>query len=352
MTRGIALGWRTWIAATAAALTIACTVASCGPTNGAGGANGRRQVVVYSPHGVDVLGDYERRFEEAHPDIDVQWLDMGSQEILTRVTSERQRPQADVWWGAPSTMFAKAAKQGLLAAYRPTWGDTVAASERDPDDYWYGTFRSPLVIMYNTSGNDAQTAPRTWDELLDPKWRDKITIRKPLVSGTMRTFIGAMVLRAASEDAGIDWLRRLHEATEAYMENPQFLYDHMKRRADLVSVWLMPDVVLQRDRNGYPFGFVVPPQTPVLTEGIAVLAGAPHEEDARLFYEFVTTQEALAHQAEAYGKMPTRQDIAAASLPEWMRDIEIEAMDIDWAAFEEREEHWCTRWDEEVYRAQ
>ena len=52
-----------------------------------------------------------RTTEEAHPGVDVRWLDMGSKEVLSRVRAERSRPAADVWWGAPSTMFAQAAQE-------------------------------------------------------------------------------------------------------------------------------------------------------------------------------------------------------------------------------------------------
>ena len=40
---------------------------------------------MYSPHGPDLLRAFEERFEARHPTIDVQWLDMGSQEVLDRI---------------------------------------------------------------------------------------------------------------------------------------------------------------------------------------------------------------------------------------------------------------------------
>ena len=47
--------------------------------------------------------------------MDVRWLDMGSQEVLDRVRSERANPQADVWFGGPASLFATAARESLLA---------------------------------------------------------------------------------------------------------------------------------------------------------------------------------------------------------------------------------------------
>src|SRR5216117_4618156 len=92
------------------------------------GSGGKTTLIVYSPHGKELLSEFEKRFEAEYSGIDVRWLDMGSQDALDRVRSERANPQADVWWGAPSTMFSQAEKEGLLDAYRPSWWDKV-----DPD---------------------------------------------------------------------------------------------------------------------------------------------------------------------------------------------------------------------------
>ncbi len=314
------------------------------------GCSSPQTVVIYSPHGPEMLKDAEAMFEAAYPGVDLQWLDMGSQEVYNRVSAERGRSAGDVWWGGPSTMFMKAADEGLLEPYRPTWANALDTAFKDPNDRWYGTYRSPLAIVFNNRRYTKATAPQTWDALLDPAWRGKITLRKPSASGTMRVFLGAMVLRQPDEDAGFRWLKRLDEATESYPESPQFLFDHMKKNDELVTVWIMPDAVLQRERNGYPFDYVLPPGTPVLTEGIGIIKGAPHPEWARRFYEFVTTPQALAQQAHAYAKMPARSDVDPAALPAWMRDP-IDAMVIDWASFAQKEQGWCDRWENEVYGA-
>ena len=77
-------------------------------------------IIVYSPHGPEQLRLFERSFESLNPAIDVQWVDMGSQEILDRVRSERPNPQGDVWYGGPDVFFARTAAEGLLEAYRPS----------------------------------------------------------------------------------------------------------------------------------------------------------------------------------------------------------------------------------------
>ncbi len=306
-------------------------------------------VVVYTPHGPEVGKDYEKLFEAAYPHIDMQWLDMGSQDVFNRINAEQQRPSCDVWWGGPSTMFMKAAQQGLLAAYVPTWDAGVADGFKDPTGYWYGTYKTPIAIMFNTRHYTRDSVPQTWSDLLAPVWDQKIAMRFPLPSGTMRTFIGSVMIREGGDDAGIAWLKQLHASTKDYPKSPQLLFDTMKRNEDLISVWLAPDAVLQREANGYPFDFYVPAQAPVLTEGIALVANAPHRANAELFYEFVTTQEALVHQAQTYAKIPTRSDIDSTQLPEWMTTQTIDALPIDWNLFAEKEQEWMDRWKNEVY---
>src|SRR5918999_3264416 len=96
------------------------------------GADGRTVLTIYSPHGKDMLEHYEQAFERAHTGVDVQWVDMGSQEVLDRLRAEAANPQADVWFGAPAETFSKGAKADLLAPYRPTWASAAPPDARDP----------------------------------------------------------------------------------------------------------------------------------------------------------------------------------------------------------------------------
>src|ERR1700686_4924402 len=79
----------------------------------------RTPLLVYSPHGRDLLSLMQHRFETLHPDIAVHWLEMGSQDVYDRVRSETANPQGDVWYGGPRAIFARGPAEGLLAPHRP-----------------------------------------------------------------------------------------------------------------------------------------------------------------------------------------------------------------------------------------
>ncbi|HLE57569.1 MAG TPA: extracellular solute-binding protein, partial [Rhodothermia bacterium] len=169
-------------------------------------------LVVYSPHGKDLLSEFERGFELLHPEVDVRWLDMGSQDIFDRVRTERNNPQADVWWGAPSILFMKAAEEGLLAPFVPPWDSAVSPAEKSSGGHWYGTYRTPEVIVFNTKKFSREDVPKDWDDLLDARWKNKIVLRYPLASGTMRIIFSALIdreiKRTGDVQGGFRWLRR------------------------------------------------------------------------------------------------------------------------------------------------
>jgi iron(III) transport system substrate-binding protein len=314
---------------------------------------GKTPVVVYSPHGKDMLAAFEKAYEAQHPDQDVQWLDMGSQDVYDRIRTERSNPQADVWWGAPSITFLRAERESLLVSYVPTWGASIGSGLRSSNDFWYGTFATPEVIMYNNRVLKGADVPRDWDDLLEPRWRDKIIVRSPLASGTMRIIYSALLMRESSRrgsmDAGFAWLRRLDANTKTYVADPTQLYLKIAREEGLVTLWNLPDVLIQVERNGYPFGYSVPASgTPLITDGIAIVRGAPHPLQAREFYEFVTSRESMIRQARDFGRIPTRQDIPSDSLPAWISSLKIVPMTLDWDTLAVREQEWMKRWDDEV----
>jgi iron(III) transport system substrate-binding protein len=246
-------------------------------------------------------------------------------------------------------MFDRAAREGLLAAFAPTWAGSVPPDARDPNDFWFGTFLTPEVITYNTESLPAAEVPRTWDDLLDERYRGRILIRNPLGSGTMRAIFGAMILRQPTVEDGYRWLARLDLNTRAYTADPTQLYLQLARGQGDLTLWNLPDTYLQAHDVGYPFGFVIPEDgTPVLVDGIAIVAGAPNPERARQFYEFVTSREAAVDQARRFHRIPARTDIPRDSLPDWMRALDIRSMPVDWTRLTDEGPAWMQHWDEHI----
>lgn len=314
----------------------------------------RQPLVLYSPHGRDLLALVERDYERQRPEIDVRWLDMGSQEVYDRIRSERANPQCDVWFGGPSTIFARGAAEELLAPHRPAWAEAVPAQSRHPEDLYFGLYRTPPILVFNQDAVPASDAPRDWEDLLDPRWRGKVLLRDPLASGTMRTLFGMVLARSVAEtggpEAGFDWLRRLDAQTKEYVANPALLHQKLVRREGLVTMWELTDILFQRQR-GAPLGYSFASSgTPVIDDSVGLVAGAPHAEEGRAFLDWVGGREATLAAAREAFRLPARQDLTLAELPDWAREAlaGIVPIPLDHALLEEHLNEWMARWDREV----
>ena len=315
----------------------------------------RATLTIYSPHGKDLLGFFEEGFERANPNIDVQWVDMGSQEVIDRLRAEKANPQADLWFGAPAEIFERAANEGLLEPYTPTWAAAVSDDAKDPQSRWYGTYLTPEVIAYNDQAISAAEAPKDWDDVLDPKWKGKIVIRDPIASGTMRAIFGAMIAReytrTGSPEAGYEWLRKLDANTREYVLNPTLLYQKLGRQEGVISLYNMPDIATLKQRLNIPVSYVIPTSgTPMLVDAIALVKGSKNAEAARAYYEFVTSSDALIQSADRYLRIPVRNDLPSDQLPKWLQEANerIKPMPVDRALIAAHLDEWMRYWDTNI----
>lgn len=311
-------------------------------------------LVLYSPHGSDLLGLFEETYEAENPGVDVRWLDMGSQEVYDRVRSERANPQADVWFGGPATIFARGADEGLLEAYRPEWAEAVDATSVDPQGYYFPAYRTAPVILYNDETLPPSDVPRDWEALLESRFDDEILIRDPIASGTMRTFFGMILARSVERTgtpaAGFQWLARLDTRTKEYVLNPALMIEKLNRQEGQVTVWELTDALWQR-RRGAPLDFVFPASgTPIIVDSIGLVAGAPHPERAKHFIDWVGSREAQLLATREALRIPARQDLAREELPEWTRRVldEIVPADFDSDLVEKHGADWMKEWDREI----
>lgn len=335
--------------APAAAIVWACALALAGCRS-----DSRTPVVVYSPHGRDQLVLMEHDFERLHPEIDVRWLDMGSQEILDRVRFEKVNPQADVWFGGPTTIFDRGIADSLLAPYRPDWAADVDQRGVGPADLYYPVYRTPAVIAYNSAVVAASDAPRDWDDVLDPRWRDRILIRDPMASGTMRAIWGLIIERSIRETGdtarGMAWLRRLDGQTRTYTLNPAILEEKLVRREGLVTLWDLPDLLIWQGK-GIPFSYTFPRSgTVVIDDAIALVRGARHAAAARLFIDYVGSTHAQLLAARKVFRLPARHGLPADSVPPWVAEVErsMVVADVDWGMLASQGPAWMSYWDQHV----
>jgi iron(III) transport system substrate-binding protein len=312
----------------------------------------RTPVVLYSPHGRDQLELLERDFERRRPDIDVRWLDMGSQEILDRLRFERVNPQADVWFGGPTTIFERGIQDSLLTPFRPSWAGQMSGST--VSELYYPVYRTPAVIAFNSRAVSREAAPKDWDDVLLPRWRDKVIIRDPMASGTMRAIWGLILVRSLRQTGdtawGMDWLRRLDAQTKTYTISPALLYEKLARQEGLISLWDLQDILISQAK-GMPLGYVFPRSgTVVIDDAVGLVRGSRHPEAARAFIEYVGSEAAQLLTAREVFRLPARMDLPPDQVPAWVARVEREMVvaDMDWGLLSRNGPAWMSYWDQHV----
>jgi 2-aminoethylphosphonate transport system substrate-binding protein len=167
-------------------------------------------VTLYSADGLhdgdpSWYGDQFAAFTEK-TGIKIQFVEAGSSGVVDRLAKEKSNTQADVLVTLPPFM-QKAAADGLLAAYTPDGADKIDARDKDADGRYYAMVNNYPNFIYNAEVLKA--APATYEDLLDPKFKQKLQYSTPGQAGDGT----AMMLQAfhafGSKEKGLDFLKKL-----------------------------------------------------------------------------------------------------------------------------------------------
>jgi iron(III) transport system substrate-binding protein len=241
--------------------------------------------------------DIIKAFKEKFPGVDVELLRQTSQVVFQR-TAQDFRAGAntvDVVGTADEANFVELKKMGALASYKPPDVDLLPKQFQNIDkDGTYYTSALGLVVV-NYSSRLVTDPPKQWKDLLDPKWKGKITLGHPGFSG----YVGSWVT-AITQKYGWGYFQDLAK------QNPKIGRSINDTVADLVpgerQVGAGSHAVTQASKaKGNPVDSRPPDDFTVLIVGpSAVLKNAPHQNAARLFQNFAFSKEYSQAMAETF----------------------------------------------------
>jgi iron(III) transport system substrate-binding protein len=246
------------------------------------------KVVWYTSVDLKVAEQVAKAFEATHKGVDVVVERSGAERIFQRIGQEYGSGirNADVINSSDSAHFIVWKREGWLAAYVPE--DVAlhyAPEHRDPDGT-YATWRASLSVLgYNTRLVKPEEAPKSFADLLDPKWSGKIVKAHPGYSGTILTSTYQI-----ARDLGWPYLEKL--AGQKVMQ-VQSSTEPPKKLA-LGERAVMADgneyIMFTMKEKGEPVEIVYPAEgTPFIPGPSAVLKDAPHPNAARLFQSYLFT---------------------------------------------------------------
>jgi iron(III) transport system substrate-binding protein len=248
------------------------------------------RVSFYTAVDVEVAERVKQAFEAKYPDIKVQVERSGAQRIFQRLGQEYDSSifNADVINSSDAAHFVVWKRNGWLTPYVP---DEVAKqydkAEIDPDGTFM-TWKASLCVMgYNTKFVKPAEAPKSYADLLAPKWKGMIVKAHPAYSGTILT-----ATHEIAQALGWSYFDKL--GTQKVMQ-VQSSTDSPKKLAigerPIMADGTESNMVVLKD-GGAPVEIIYPAEgTPYVPSPTAVLAKAPHPNAARLFQSFLYTVE-------------------------------------------------------------
>src|SRR5256885_608508 len=260
-------------------------------------------------------------FETAYPDVKVEVHRTGSQRILQRVMQELQAniKNVDVVHTSDAGHYVLLKEKKLLAKYTPAGVDAFPAGFKDKDGYYYGLRATVNAITYNTKVVSAAEAPKTWKDLLDPKWKGKMVTAHPGYSGVIATHVLALV-----HLHGWDYFKALSQNKLMIVQSANDPSTVVSSGERIVAVNGGDYSAYQLKKKGNPIEIVYPNEgAPLAVSPTAITAFAPHPNAARLFTDFTFTREVQQVMADSEGLYTGHPDVTYPADKPKLKDLKL-----------------------------
>ena len=269
------------------------------------------QVVLYSAND-DTVNKLVADGFKKETGITVNIVSTGSGVLFRRIASEAANPQGDVVWGVSSALLKQNGK--FFQPYAVRGRDAVPAEYRDANDLWIGTNLQVVTINQNTKAIDAASGPKTWQDLLDPRWKGKIAYTDPANSGFSYAIATGLLTYWGEDDAAWNKLSSLIVNTKV-LNRSTLVFDGNGSGEYPVGISLEYAGYLWA-HNGAPVKVGYPTEgTVALAEGAAMIKGAPDPDAARALIDYLASKPTQEMLLKLTFRRPARQDVDLSTMP-------------------------------------
>lgn len=262
------------------------------------------ELVWYGVMATDRAGEVIRAFEKTYPFIKIRFQpgNAGRQLEQLMIEHRTKKYQADVI-NTRRSYVGVMAKAGAVSRYRTPLRAALREGFTDKDGFVNGIYAQPRVFLYNSRMVEREIAPRTFNDLLDPRWKDKLAM-----DTTDYDWLASLI-DFYGRDKAIEYAGRLAKQQLNFRRGLTLLAQLAVAGEFPVVIDVFPEEILPMKRAGAPAEFVlaepfVPVKTPTT---ISISSGAPHPHTAALFVDFLLSkagQDVLA----AQGRWASRKD--------------------------------------------
>jgi len=260
------------------------------------GAKKEGKLVWYTALSIQDAEVLTKRFEQLYPFVKTETLRLVTDALLTKILTEARAGvfNADV--------IEIPGIEGLLEKYASPEAKAYPASMKDSDGTWTSFFIHTLVLVYNTQLVKKEELPRSYEQLINPKWKQKIALRDE----DFETF--GMMLKVMGREKGLNFMRRLSAQGVELRNSFTLAVQGVASGEVALGMNLYGTHTEEFKKKGAPVDWI--PMEFVLTtvEPLAVGARAPHPNAARLFVDFLLSKEAQTIMRER-SRIPSRPDV-------------------------------------------
>ncbi|MEU6985509.1 2-aminoethylphosphonate ABC transporter substrate-binding protein [Streptomyces sp. NPDC046324] len=339
------------IAALTGCLALAAGLTACG---GSSTASDEKVVTVYSADGLKgEKGDgwYDKVFAdfEKETGIKVKYVEGGSGEMVQRAVREKNNTQADVIVTLPP-FIQQADSKGLLQAYTPKGSEQVSGADKADDGKWTSVVNNYFGFVYNKQ--QLKEAPRTWEELLDATYENKLQYSTPGVAGDGTAVVIKAMNDFGGQEPAMEYLKKLQANNVGPSSSTSKLAPKVDKGEILVA---NGDVQMNfaQSKSMPNLGIWFPakdgaePTTFALPYAAGLVAKAPHTENGKKLLDFMLGEQAQREVSSIGGGFPARKDIKAtdANAIELAKLIEgVEIFEPDWADIDKNLTTYVDAW--------
>src|SRR6267142_776471 len=231
-------------------------------------------------------------FEKKYAGVKCNYVRTTAQVAYQRVSQDMKGGLAiaSVISSTDTSHHGKMKKDGWLQPYRPkNLGEQIGAFKpyNDPDDQFVATAAGLVLINYNSSLVPDKDAPRKWTDLLDPKWKSKISIGHPSFSGYVGTWVVQM-----KKMYGWEYFKKLELNKPRIGRSINDTVTMLNAKESWVGAGPLATTLQSKDR-GNPVAVAYPEDGAILMiSPSSILKNAPAPNTARLFLEYLLSRDA------------------------------------------------------------
>ena len=226
-------------------------------------------------------------FQKKYPGIKVRYTRANSSDTAIKILSEGKanRILGDVFDGTSNAEALKDAN--LVEKWTPKNAGMYPAEFKDPDGFWSATHLYYLTPGYNTSIVSKADAPKTFEDLLDPKWKGKMAWSPRSTTSGAAGFIGN-VLITMGEEKGMAYLKKLaKQEIIPVSASARKVLDQAIAGEYPIALQIFNHHTVSSSGKGAPVDWIKMEPVTANIAAIGVIKGARHPNAGKLLIEFM-----------------------------------------------------------------